>query len=166
MGTPRRQGFNGTHLFLRPTVYLFTAAKNQFVPGEQAHIERPKIPLGSGSIEPRPVIGYQDAIKAHVSTMYVRERAFVDQRFDVQLMTVPLTFNCPHHTISSLHISLNLSGQSATIRRQPNVIVTGTGGKERGGGGGRGRLVDTRKTCKFATSQPPSLKMVPLCMMS
>ena len=38
---------------------------------------RPKIPLGSGSIEVSPIIRYKDAIKARVSTMYVRERAFI-----------------------------------------------------------------------------------------
>ena len=40
---------------------------------------RPKIPLGSGSVEASPIIRYKDAIKARVSTMYVRERAFMDQ---------------------------------------------------------------------------------------
>ena len=33
---------------------------------------RPKIPLGSGSIEASPIIRYKDAIKARVSTMYLR----------------------------------------------------------------------------------------------
>ena len=32
-----------------------------------------------GSIEASPIIRHKDAIKAHVSTMYVRERAFMDQ---------------------------------------------------------------------------------------
>ena len=39
----------------------------------------PKIPLGSESIEERPIIGYKDAIKFRVSTMYVRKRVFMDQ---------------------------------------------------------------------------------------
>ena len=42
-------------------------------------LRRPKNPLGSGSIEASLIIRYKDAIKACVSTMCVRERAFMDE---------------------------------------------------------------------------------------
>ena len=45
-------------------------------PQEDKHA---KIALGTGSIEASPIIGYQDANKARVSTMYVGERVFMDQ---------------------------------------------------------------------------------------
>ena len=64
---------------LCPTLYVCRVAKNRFISGGQARIKRPKIPLGSGSFEASPIIRYKDAIQAHVSTMYVRERAFMDQ---------------------------------------------------------------------------------------
>ena len=54
--------------FYAPSLYPCKVAKNHFVSGGQARIGRPKIPLGSGSIEASPVIQCKDAIKARVST--------------------------------------------------------------------------------------------------
>ena len=50
------------------TLYLCRGAKSHFHLGGQAHIGRPKIPQGSGSIEASLIIRYKDAIKARVRT--------------------------------------------------------------------------------------------------
>ena len=60
-------------------LHLCRVSKNHFHAGGQARIGRPKVPVGSGSPEASPIIRYKDAVKARVSTMYVRERAFMDQ---------------------------------------------------------------------------------------